>query len=239
MNVGAYGIRSDYQPNPVNQSFDEVSGEEFWTPDRIATSARHQRAVYRLARRLAQDLGTRRVIDVGCGLATKLMAFFDSEYDLIGLDQESAVEMCRQMHDRGTFIGVNLLDTSDIASLRQTADLVICSDVIEHVEDPDVLLALLRNLARGDARVVISTPERVALHGPDVVSPTNPVHIREWSRDELATYLTSSGFDVQSHSVLFPFSPKVDPMTVRYVLDRVRRRRPWRTTQVAVCRLAS
>jgi hypothetical protein len=68
------------------------------------------------------------------------------------------------------------------AAKTPKADLVIASDVIEHLADPDALLHFLHYIVRiAPCYVVISTPDRNLLrsgthnNGP----PFNPAHLRE------------------------------------------------------------
>ena len=80
-------------------------------------------------------------------------------------------------------------------------DVVVASDVIEHLEDPQ---ALLRALAASSVReIVLSTPARELLvergHrrlGP----PQNPHHYLEWSTGEFVR-LVAEHLDVQSSGI--------------------------------------
>jgi hypothetical protein len=69
------------------------------------------------------------------------------------------------------------------------ADLVIASDVIEHVPDPDALLQYILCIA--PRSVILSTPDRNLLRlGTHNGPPLNPTHLREWSMAELHAYLS-------------------------------------------------
>jgi hypothetical protein len=79
--------------------------------------------------------------------------------------------------------------------------MVIASDIIEHLENPDDLMSYIRKLR--PRYIVISTPDRNLMrypeshHGP----PMNTAHIREWSFAELRAYVDQF-FAVKEH--LFP-----------------------------------
>lgn len=230
-----FGIRDDYQPNTDVLSNDAESGLTYWTAERIALSRRYQWPVYRLAHDVARKSDARVIVDVGCGVATKLNAVFGPKYDIYGIDQQSAVEACRSLHTRGTYLAEDFdRPTKQILGLVPRVDMVISSDVIEHLVDPDALLVYIRAIASPTTPVVISTPERVALHGADCVRPRNPAHIREWSRAEFRTYIEASGFAVVEHRTVLPFSLRMDRMTVHHLLGQLRRRRSLRTSQVVV-----
>ena len=81
-------------------------------------------------------------------------------------------------------------------SLARDADLVICADVIEHLENPDRLMAFIAASMGERGHTILSTPDRLAMHGEENTRPANPAHIREWSRKELRRYVESKGFTV-------------------------------------------
>jgi hypothetical protein len=78
-------------------------------------------------------------------------------------------------------------------------DLIISSDVIEHLPDPDILLDLI--IQCDPKLIVLSTPERNLLckidhNGP----PFNKAHVREWTMVEFYNYI-SSRLDVLDHYI--------------------------------------
>jgi 2-polyprenyl-3-methyl-5-hydroxy-6-metoxy-1,4-benzoquinol methylase len=71
--------------------------------------------------------------------------------------------------------------------------MVIASDVIEHLPNPDRLLDKI--LRSGCKVAIVSTPERVAMYGFDHDGPPrNLRHVREWTLLEFRAFLTASGF---------------------------------------------
>ena len=72
---------------------------------------------------------------------------------------------------------------------HHAADLIICADVIEHVEDPDQFMKHM--LAIRDWKcLMISTPERNKRRGSwHYGPPPNPAHYREWSMEELKRFV--------------------------------------------------
>jgi SAM-dependent methyltransferase len=234
----SYGIRPDYRPNHANLTLDERSGKTYWNEQRIATSARYQYHAYRAALALARRRGARTVVDLGCGVATKLNRFFGAEFEIVGVDQPAAIEVCRRRFERGTYIAENFEQPAfALARAVEQVDLLICSDVIEHLEDPDLLLDYVRRVVTPAAAIVLTTPDRVALLGPDALAPVNPAHIREWSCDEFARYVDSRGFEVLEHRRFPPFRLGFDRLTAKFLRSRLRRRLPLATNQMLVCRV--
>lgn len=68
-------------------------------------------------------------------------------------------------------------------------DLLVCAETLEHLDDPDKVLAKARRKARG---LVLSTPV-------DAWQDTNAEHYWAWSRADVEEMLTASGF----HPVVF------------------------------------
>lgn len=98
----------------------------------------------------------RRVADVGCGGGSLLDA-------VSGLAEETiAIEPSRSYHNSLRQRGhVVYDDVAAAAADREGAvDLVVCLSVIEHVEQPDQLLAAIRRLLAPGGVAVISTPNR-------------------------------------------------------------------------------
>ena len=89
---------------------------------------------------------------------------------------------------------------SNFDSTPKQADMVICADVIEHVDDPDELIEFIKKM--NFKHLIISTPDRNLLHsklGRSITGPpVNKHHIREWTFDEFAEYI-GEHFDIILH----------------------------------------
>lgn len=124
------------------------------------------------------------VIDVGCGSGHKLLHFFGS-LRTIGIDVPVTVQWLRQKHYDRTWA-----EAGERPRFSSGQTLVICSDVIEHVERPDEFLDYLRSL-HGDY-YVLSTPDRDLVDaGISDGPPRNPHHVREWNHDELVEFVSN------------------------------------------------
>jgi hypothetical protein len=144
----------------------------------------YQDEVYRYAREVADQYGLQSVADVGCGSAYKLMKYFKDK-NTIGLDVATTYEALRRRYPDRQWAISNFDDEKP-----PTADLVIASDVIEHLLYPDQMMTYILRLK--PKYVIISTPDRNLIrlgtfNGP----PGNPNHIREWSMAELHAYLST------------------------------------------------
>lgn len=150
--------------------------------------------MYEIAAEVAKEQGARMVLDIGCGGAFKLIKHF-GHLKTCGMEVEPTVSWLRKTYPGRCWKTAG-------RPISHPYDMVICSDVIEHVEDPDALLGVIKSAI--PKRIVISTPCRELIPGADPLGPPrNPSHIREWTFEEFGAYL-SEHFEVLSHEVCTP-----------------------------------
>lgn len=175
-------------------------GSEYWSEHRIDSSNYYQHSVYTEAVRRARERFGKdfSVIDVGCGSGNKLVSLVAPfTKNTTGVDQEFIIEKARSLHPDMTWFVNDLSDPATSLHEGSKYDLVICSDVIEHLVDPDVLLSKIKDVMHSRSLLVLSTPERDILRGKDSIMTPHPEHIREWNTAELRDYLQSEGFVVE------------------------------------------
>jgi hypothetical protein len=154
-----------------------------------------QEEVYGFAREIADKHHLKSVMDVGCGSAAKLLKYFGND-KTIGLDVEQTCSKLRKRYPNREW---GIADFS--AEIVPKADLVIASDVIEHLVDPDMLLKFI--LRASPQYAILSTPDRNLLrHGTFNGPPHNPAHLREWNMPELHTYL-SQFLEIDEHFISY------------------------------------
>jgi 2-polyprenyl-3-methyl-5-hydroxy-6-metoxy-1,4-benzoquinol methylase len=71
----------------------------------------------------------------------------------------------------------------DLPFSNETFGSVLCTDVIEHVVDPDRLLAEAKRILKPNGTLVLTTPNKI---GPDL---TDPEHKKEFTSSELLDIL--------------------------------------------------
>ena len=137
---------------------------------------------YRWAAQAAKD---RRVLDAGCGTAygSRLLAGGGAR-EVVGVDIARAV-----LETVAAAMPPSVrLQTGDLRRLDFEDDrfeLVVCFEVIEHVEDPSIVLdELVRVLAPGGL-LLVSSPNR------NVYPPGNPHHLYEFAPAELEAELAA------------------------------------------------
>jgi SAM-dependent methyltransferase len=231
---GNYCIRSDYE---IRDEPGVDCNTEFWSPTHLQTAELYQYPVYKLARDLADEMSIDAVCDIGCGPAAKLAKFF-AEFEVVGIDRRDAIDLAKTRCPGGRFF-VEDFDAPGMDYLGELGEmgLIVCADVIEHLQFPDRLFSLIRSVANQDSLVVLSSPEREALHGDRTLAPRNREHVREWNARELREFVECSGFVVVDQLLVHPFRYAANWMTVSHLVQRLITRRTLRTCQIVVCRV--
>jgi len=98
------------------------------------------------------------VLDIGCGSGDFLKLVHESnpQCDIHGFDfAESAIQRCRNIMPKGTFISGDIYSTKYPDS---TFDTVLCIEVLEHLEDPQKALLEITRICRTNGSIIISVP---------------------------------------------------------------------------------
>jgi SAM-dependent methyltransferase len=170
----------------------------------------------RLTRLLASVLrdvsGPAVVLDVGCGDGSSLetTALGNPGHQFAGVDWSA--DGLRRARSRGLTVLRGGLDALPVAS--GTADVVIMSELIEHLVDTDGAVAEVRRVLRPGGSLLLSTPNLAAWYNRGMLAlgyqpvftevsmhgvygrPGRVVagHLRVFTRRALAEFLTASGF---------------------------------------------
>lgn len=148
------------------------------------------------------------VLDLGCGDGGIVAFCARAGASIIVADIDGAkVEATRQRLATLPAKSVRTLVTDaaplplDDASLSH----VICTEVLEHVDDPASVVAELVRVGKPGARYLISVPDASSeIVQRPVAAPSyyqKPNHIRIFPRDEFRTLLENAGLIVESHSM--------------------------------------
>jgi SAM-dependent methyltransferase len=188
-------------------------------PGRQALSSADERAlasggtstspVYRLVQRILQGRGIRSglLLDVGCGTGSLAPYVRDFVHEYAGADLIRYPDFPPAF----AFYPVNL-DIQTVQLADGAADVVVCAETIEHVENPRALVRELTRLTKPGGLLVITTPNNLSLMSKLCLVLKNqfvmfqdasyPAHITALLQSDLARMARECGLE----DVRFAFS---------------------------------
>lgn len=148
----------------------------------------------RLLGRLIHELGlasASRVLDVGCGAGANLRLLSDLGLPgVVGLDLNLAsIRFCREK-------GLGEIEQGDLRHLpfaSESFDLVLATDVLEHVDDDQLAVEEIQRVLRPGGTALITVPAFPSLWGlQDEISH----HHRRYRREALIETVRRGGLDI-------------------------------------------
>ncbi|MGE4425982.1 MAG: class I SAM-dependent methyltransferase [Solirubrobacteraceae bacterium] len=165
-----------------------------WIADRVATRA------------VAAQQGTARkgagadvrVVDLACGEGYGSAVLARRATHVVGVDANPEAHE----HARLRYVADNLrFDRDLVETWEGDVDVVVFLQTIEHVQDPDALLARLATLAGPDGEVIVSTPNLLTLAPEGAEKSENPWHIKEYRAGEYRELLERHFSHVEIHGL--------------------------------------
>jgi len=139
---------------------------------------------------------TSKILDLGCGDGVLSYLLYRAGFKVTGIDvDELGINLAIKQHNkRKTSCIFSCMSSSELPD--SSFDAIVCSDVIEHVDDAHQLIGDIQRILKPGGVAIISTPIRITEKVLD------PEHVVEWFPTEFEKLF--SGFDVQfctSHPV--------------------------------------
>ncbi|MDP1743517.1 MAG: class I SAM-dependent methyltransferase [Candidatus Amesbacteria bacterium] len=158
------------------------------------------------------------ILDYGCGVGTIDFYLASKGCSVLGVEMsKKAIDACNASSEA---IGVSTLAKFDSINkkISRTFDIVICSEVIEHVpKDMNLLIKLSKNLKKGGDLVVTTPSVNSPLYRLGLANEFDKRvgHLRRYNSEDLANQIKSIGFKINNQKkeegilrnslFLFPF----------------------------------
>ena len=162
-----------------------------------------RRIICRLLRRFGCS-GAARILDIGSGqgdLAVTLLNSFP-EAEIAGLElSETGVRIAARKVPTARFVACDLLQPPQDLGLHAWAQFAACSEVLEHLDDPGLLLRNAAHYLAPGCMLLVTVPG-----GPKSRFDLHIGHRRHYTPDQLRALLEDSGFEVELATTAgFPF----------------------------------
>lgn len=232
-----YFIKENYKINEVNVTNDKVSNTNYWDKSRNLAAEMYQFPVYQFVSNYIGKNEIDKVIDIGCGVGRKLVHINNKNPNvkIIGIDQENPISYCNKTYDFGEWYADDFENSQLSEDVK--SNLIISSDVIEHLINPDLLLNYIKTKLNKDGIVILSTPERDLFRGEKCNYSPNKHHIREWNFAEFEEYLDDRGFEILEHFVQYPIKMSINRIFYNEIIKRFLTFKPLKYNQVVVARV--
>lgn len=153
-----------------------------------------------------------KVVDVGCGDGGYITFCSRMGADVTFVDLQEAkvkaIEERLQTMGKGEFRGI-VSDCNPIPIPDGHADLVISTEVLEHVRNPRDFLNEIIRVGSPDATYVLTVPDARGENLVRTIAPPayfeEPNHIHTYSSDEFEALIESCGLEVVRHEYLAGF----------------------------------
>ena len=150
---------------------------------------RGRRAVIRALLERGGGAARPRVLDAGCGTGRNLVELAPRSASIHGVDSaQEAVEFCRR---RG-LDGVLRAELDALPFADGAFDLLMATDVVEHIDDDAAALRELRRVAAPDARLLLTVPAYQWLWSEHDDAHQ---HRRRYTRPQLVGRVRAAGWD--------------------------------------------
>jgi SAM-dependent methyltransferase len=169
------------------------------------------------------------LLEVGCGDgALSGLIYKKFRCQVTGIEPSSeGIRLCTEMFKAYGFKGTFERSEGYRFNFADSHfDLVVLADVIEHLQEPDLMLAEIRRVLKPGGKLIITTPIRTTEH------PEDKMHVREFYPDELVDlcrrYFGDPIESIHTHPVvwyeLYSFGKKFNRSLIRLfcrIMDRI------------------
>jgi len=113
-----------------------------------------------------------KVLDIGCGNGNISIYLGSLGYHVLGVDiSEKAIDKANRLNTLPN-VSFRVMSAEDLIATDPTYDVVICSEVLEHLENPDKLIKVIDILLKQNGKLIVTVPNGF---GPREMLMTKPM----------------------------------------------------------------
>ncbi len=112
-----------------------------------------------------------RILDVGCGNGIMSIALSSMGFEVLGIDIDpTSIQKANELNEYPN-VRFIVMDVED-EMLNDSFDVVICSEVLEHLKDPEKIIRQIHDTMKPDSLFIVTTPNG---YGPREMLMTRPM----------------------------------------------------------------
>ena len=164
----------------------------------------------------------KRVIDMACGEGYGSEVLARGAAHVVGVDANPEAHE----HARLRYVRDNLRFERDLVErFAEPCDAIVFLQTIEHLQDPDAVLAHFRALLEPGGVAYVSTPNVLTLAPPGAERSDNPWHVREYRAEEFRALCEAHFPHVELLGLFHARKLRVHELAIRYLgWDAIHRR---------------
>jgi ubiquinone/menaquinone biosynthesis C-methylase UbiE len=150
------------------------------------------------------------LVDVGCGDGGNASFCADrgARLILVDVDADSIAAAKKRLESRTKRAEFHVSDSNPLPVASGVASKVVCTEVLEHVDDPAQVMAELVRIGRPGALYLLAVPDPSSEHMMEKVAEAmyfqRPNHIRIFERQAFEQLVTSAGLMIE-HRAFYSF----------------------------------
>ena len=158
--------------------------------------------------KILRELSPKRILDIGSGNGALCADLTNNGYEIVGMEYDTkGYQIAKKEHPSIKFYNYGVQnDPSELLKSERVFDVVVSTEVIEHLYSPHQLVQYAAKVLKEDGLLIISTPYNGYLKNlvlsllDDWDHHLNPLwhggHIKFWSRKTLTKLLAENKYEV-------------------------------------------
>lgn len=146
---------------------------------------------------ILNDVKNATVLDCACGVGwgSYLIANAGAKHTVSVDLSYSAIKSAKQFynHEKIDYINADIIELS----LDYKFDVITSFETIEHLENPQEFLKILKKYSNDQTTLYLSTPNGNIFKSRNI--PENPFHVDEYSKNQLALLFDNAGWSIKEY----------------------------------------
>ncbi len=197
------------EANPPVGVGNEDNWEDHWEAFSLASEKSpgqiYRQNLIRWLLRQATEGSSKRVIDFGSGHGDTLVQMNKAfpQLKLLGMElSQTGIDFAKKKVPKADFVQFDLVNTTEpLPAYKEWAEVGVCSEVLEHLDEPEKMLVNMKHYLSPTAKVIFTVPG-----GPRSYFDKHIGHRKHYTCEELCGLLESSGYRIeQAYAAGFPF----------------------------------